>query len=30
MQAEFKTCLDSDEHRAAMEIIRARRSANRP
>jgi enoyl-CoA hydratase len=30
MQAEFKICLDSDEHRAAMEIIRARRSATRP
>ena len=30
MQAEFTICLDSDEHRAAMESIRARRSANRP
>ena len=29
MQAEFKICLDSDEHRAAMEAIRSRRSAPR-
>ncbi|HZW72365.1 MAG TPA: enoyl-CoA hydratase-related protein, partial [Caldimonas sp.] len=29
MQAEFKICLDSEEHRAAMEAIRSRRSATR-
>jgi enoyl-CoA hydratase len=30
MQAHFKVCLDSDEHRAAMDAIRGRRSATRP
>ena len=30
MQAEFKVCLDSDEHRAAMKEIRTRRLSGRP
>ena len=30
MQAHFKICLDSDEHRAAMQAIRSKRSSARP
>ena len=30
MQAHFKICLDSDEHRAAMQAIRSKRSSTRP
>ena len=30
MQAEFKICLDSDEHRAAMQVIRSQRLSGRP
>src|SRR5262249_62339015 len=30
MQAEFKVCLDSDEHTRAMDMIRTRRLSARP